>query len=418
MTRVSRVCVVVCCASVCLGLLATRRPGTSARATQVGGALVLDGEANPDATLPSVGRLVGSPEAVAGDYRAQGYVVESDPTGRCLAVGTPIPLDEEAVQKGGLNVIGLAAYILHHTSSEQLGLRQKGYLPMEALSEVQRKATLGMGRRGGWVGRDGQLTIPGSGLSVGIWQTWDLQVCAHVEDEFVRQRLLNRWRPPTPEAIAAPPLAGSPLWWAWPHAEASWGNETLSIAAGRYTLDDILTRLSQASGLAFTAPAEERVRRVAAVAESVPVRSLVWALEIARGLRTRIVPAEGDGKMRIELWPQMGRANDRDGLQPIARGAYYSPRLSPVGAELLPRLGELPPDSYWVGWRYSDLPMLYQDLVADGWQVSFRLHQNADAPPLDPDHTFVLWTKAVLVSLCAASGQGGGASAEFCLPAL
>jgi hypothetical protein len=326
-----------------------------------------------------------------------------------------MPLDEKAAETPGLGPWQVAAHLLHQTASEQIARRERGYLTGDALSDMQRRTILATMRRAGWVSESGEPRVPDGELSVGIWTSWDVHVCIHQGEQAVCRRPVWSIRPPTPEAVPTPPLPGSPLWWAWPHAEAAWGNETLSVTPGVCTVDDLLARLTAASGLLFPAAAEVRARHVAVAADGVSVRALLWALQVVRGLRTRIVPKEGGDGFSVELWPIVKYASEDDGLRPIARAVYYSPLLSPVSTELLPKLQEVPSETVWIGWRYADLPRLYQELVTDALQ---RAYHEEPAPALDPAHTFVIWTKAVVVSPTLLGPNGSGAGMEARFPAL
>jgi len=419
MRRSSRYLLVACFALICAALLALigRRPGASAPDAPPGAAIVIDPEALPEAQPPSLTELSADPGAVAAGWRSRGSIVATDPTGRCLAVGAPLPLDGEAFESAQLSPRALAACVLHHTTSEQLPQREQGYLPLNAASDTQREAFLRIARQGGWSDRDGRPTVPGASFAAGIWQSWELVVCTHGAEGVERERLVRSWRPPTPEAIVAPPLAGSPLWWVWPYAEAAWGEERVSLPPDVYSLSDVLAEMRRTSGVAFAPPAGEGARLVMVAAEGIEVRKLLWAVEVALGCRSQTMPEEGGNVTEVALQPDAEQPVDGDGLRAVARGRYYSPRMSAVGPELLPKLQELPPAAYWVGWRYADLPRLYQDLAADGWQQTVRLHHNTDAPALDLERTFVIWTKAILVAAAVRTGSGG-MEGEFMFPAL
>ncbi len=416
--RATGVLVAVCLAASGATLVMVRRQTPPAEAVERAAAVVLDPRGNPCIDLPPLDELLSDPQAAAASLRSKGVVVATDPHGQCLAVASTPQLEGEAVDLSRMGLPLLAAYMLHHTTSEQLATRERAFFPPETLSGPQRLALDAMGRRGGLVDADGRPRLAGGRLALGLWQSWDVHVCLHTDSGVIRQRLYVSSEPPTPEAIVAPPLAGSALWWASAHAEASWGNETASLDPSTYALGQVLEELSRASGLSIAAPVELEAREVAVAAENTRVSTLVWALEIALGLRCSVRQEPDGAGLRLQFLPDMDIARDYDNLRPIARGVYYSPRASAVSVELLPRLQEVPTDTFWIGWRLADLPLLYRNLATDGFEKSFRFFRNAEPPPLDPDRTFVLWTKAVVLAVELRDSPAGGTGAEFTLPAL
>jgi hypothetical protein len=383
-----------------------------AAAAPPGAAVVMNVGACPKVELPDLAQVSAGPEATVRALRRTGLFVAADPTERCLAISSPARFDRVAVQTGRLPAAALAAAILDDATSEQLPARQKGYLPAEALSDTQRAAADQLTRPHRMQYSGG--SVPGA-VQVGIWQTWDVYVCAHLPEAVICRRMYGSSRPPTPDAVATPPLAGSPLWWAWADAEADWGEGRVTITARTCALRDLLSEIGRAAGLTIAAPDGEASKRVAVAAQDVPARRLVWAIGCAFGLASHLETTE---PKRLVLQAAAPRGAEPNGLTPLAGGAYYTSRASAVAPELLPRLEELPADQYWVGWRYSDLPLLYRRAIDDEWQRTHALYGHRGAPALDPNHTFVLWVKAIAVSVGLLEPGGRGTASDFTLPAL
>ena len=413
-------------AAVSFGLLPLGEGGglcASAAADSQGVAVVINADLALDVELPRIEELRADPGGVAQAFRDAGLRVTVDPTGRCLAVTPPSHITDEDLLTADLFRAAFLVGIFERTTSEQLAARKMGYLRIEALSEVQRAAALRLARRCSMVDEQGKVTEAGTHLSVEISRTWATHVVTHGSSQQPScLKLFAEPRPPTEAAIARPPLAGSVLWWAWPYAQADWGDEEITLEAGTYALDDLLARLSRDCRLDMIARPPASQRELAVVANHMSVRKLLWAIEVALGLPARIVP-DADVPM-ILLTPDMTPGGsyhpDYNVLLPMPGLGYWSPADSPVGRKMLSSLegGPAQEGRDWIGWLFSDLPLLYRNLIRDEWKRTYQARYGKSLHPLEPDHTFVFWTKSIRVSINLQLDDGSGGGSEFVLPAL
>lgn len=386
-----------------------------------GVAVVIDSDRAPAAKLPSVGEVEAHPARVAQGFRGAGLRVQVDPTGRCLAVTAPVHVTDMAILGGNLSDAALVAGILERLTPQQLAARKKGYLPADVLPAVPLAAARAVATRRGLLDKQGRPRDEGAALHIGLWQTWELHVSTSEDGKPVCQRLDYNIRPPTAAAIPAAPLPGSVLWWAWPYAEAVWGDKSVSLPPGTYTLGDLANRLSQAGGVSIAAHPNVRYARFAVVARQIPLRTLLWAISAASGLSVRLSTAPDTAG--ILLTSEMSREEmyhqEFSVLRPIPGLGYYSASDSAIGRELLSRLEGGPADDQatWVGWRLRDLPLLYRTSIEQEWERTHKVFHQRASRALDPEHTFVLWTKAVLVSVVLMRLDGSGGGSEFPLPA-
>ena len=395
----------------------------AAFAESPGVAVVINADLALDAELPGIEELRADPAGVAETFRDAGLRVAVDPTGRCLAVTAPSRLSDEELLTGKLPHAALVTGILERTTSEQLAAREMGYLWAEVLSEVQRAAALRIARRAGMVDQEGHPTREGEQLRVGAWPTWVVHVSTRHDGRSSCHKLRLPIRPPTLCVVPEPPLSGSALWWALPYAEASWGSERVSVEAGTYTLHDLVARLSKDSEVDIITRGPASERRFSVIAAEVPVRTLLWATEVAAGLPADIAEdaeppivliASGEG-------PTGYYRLDINVLNPIPGLGYWSPADTPIGRELLSSMPRGPTDKQLdqICWRLADLPLLYRNWIAEEWQRKQELPYGEPGPHhLEPDHTFVLWVKAVLVSVGVGTRTGSGTSYGFAMPAL
>jgi len=394
----------------------------SASADSQGVAVVINTERAPDVELPRIEDLRADPGAVVQAFKDAGLRVTVGPTRRCIAVTRPLLMADDDLRIADLLPVALAAGILQRTTSEQLASRFQGYVPVEKLSEAQQAVAQRIGRRRGLVDEEGRATEEGTHLCVGIWCRWEPHVVTVRNGDHICRKLRFGIRPPTEPAVTASPLSGSVLWWAWSHAAASWGNQPVSVEAGTYALDDLLARLSAVSEVDFVARSPASDRKLAVVASQVRVRELLWAIEIATGLPARTVPnaqppiiAVGSRGERAET-----RYRQHNVLVPIPGLGYYSASDSPGGQKLLSAYGGGPTaeGQHWIGWRFSDLPLLYRNWVQEEWERSYEPSDGEPMDQLKPDKTYVLWVKCVLVSISGLAKDGSGRGGEYLVPAL
>ncbi len=385
--------------------------------------LVVNPSANVHTSMPTVEQLDSAPDAVARGLSEAGFLVRTSPDGRCIAASAPATVSDDDLGSADLPPPVLVTRIVDGITSEQMAARFQGYLAGERLSEPQRLAALRIGKRRSLVDAEGRPTEAGTRLSVGIWCTWRPHVVTtDANDNHICRMLDFGIRPPTEPAIAVAPLSGSVLWWAWPYRDADWGDQTVSIEAGTYALDELLERLSAASGIDIVARAPADGTSLAVCADGIRVRELLWAVEVATGLPAEIMPnsdppivALGAGGARSQP-----RYRDDNVLVPVPGLGYYSASQSPGGSDLLMAYpgGPTEKGKHWIGWRFSDLPLLYRNMVQDEWARSCKLSDAALPASLKPDETYVLWVKCVLVSVGAMASDGSGRGGEYPVPAL
>ena len=188
-----------------------------------GVAVVIDVERAPDAKLPALDELRKNSGKIIDEFRTAGLHVASDPSGQYIAVTGPTHVSDEALLNANLSGHVIAAGIVERVTPEQLAAREKGYLRAEALSEVQLAAARRVARRHGLIDKRGQVREAGTHFTLGIWRTWIVHVATRDGARIVCRTVGQLPSPPTPAAIAKPPLTGSPLWYAWPHATGCLG---------------------------------------------------------------------------------------------------------------------------------------------------------------------------------------------------
>ncbi len=425
MTRSSKRLIITAAAAMTaagIGLLpVAERVCLGASADSQGVAVVINTERAPDAELPRIEDLRADPGGIAQALTDAQLRVTLHPTGRCIAATAPPLITDEDLRTGHLSPIVLAAGILERTTSEQFAARFQGYVTVEKLSETQQAAAQRIGRRRGLVDEEGRVTEEGTHLCVGIWCRWEPHVVTVRNGDRICRKLKFGIRPPTEPVVAGSPLSGSVLWWAWPHAEASWGNERVSVEAGTYTLDDLLARLSAVSEVDIVARSPASETKLTVVASQVCVKELLWAIEIATGLPARTVPDSEPPIIAVGPRGERAEAHYREHnvLVPISGLGYYSASDSPGGRELLSAYegGPTAEGQHWIGWRFSDLPLLYRNWVQEEWERSYKPSDDEPLDQLKPDETYVLWVKCVLISITGRAKDGGGRGGKYLVPA-
>jgi hypothetical protein len=69
-----------------------------------------------------------------------------------------------------------------------------------------------------------------------------------------------------------------------------------------------------------------------------------------------------------------------------------------------------------IGWRYRDLPLLYQNMIYEEWQRTQEIESESQWFGLDPNTTNVFWCKNILVSLMLQQEDGSGGGMEIAVP--
>ncbi len=402
---------------------------TSAHAQSAGGAVVVDVEYVAESGLPTINRITASPQGVAKArraYRAAGMKTAVDPSGRCLAVTRSPHVTEARLRAEDASNYMLAAGIVERLTIRQLSSRRKGFLRPELLSKAQWEAVCRIAHRYGFTNEQGQSVEPGSHLRLGIWTTWVVHLGVHKRGQTICFRTKSGFRPPTTHVVSAPPLRGSVLWYSWPHSAATWGNEEVSVEAGTYTLSDLSAKLSAGGKHQIAVEQAASGRRVAVVAEGIPLRRLLWAIEVATGLRTTATQDSGRLSILMASDGLLRPRADSSLLRAVPGFGYYLLPDSKATRKLRSDLsgGSAAQDGDWIGWSLSDLPLLYQNLIKEEWPPAYKswIRQECgsvfeslsrEVPPLHPDSVWVLWTKAVLVSVELQQQSGGGGGVEL-----
>ena len=405
---------IILLASIAAG---ARDAGSAAPAAQ-GVAVVIAADLAPDARLPTIDALRKDAVAVGRAFEEKGLRVAFDPTGKCLAVTAAPHVSDKDLLTADVPDAVLVAGIAERVTREQLAARNKGYFPADALSKEQMAAARRFARRFGMLNEQGQPRQPGTHLGMEFGPEWRVHLSMLDNGKSTCHTLDLGMRPPTDAAIERPPLAGSVLWWTWPHAQADWGSKRVSLAAGTYTMPTLLKRLSEVGELEVRADGQALDKRLAVVASDVPARTLIWAMCIAGGLQARVSGDPSGPKVALttDISREEGYRPQANILGPIPRLGYLSAADSPVCRDLLALLQDGRPRQNWIGWRMSDLPLLYRNAIEEEWQRTRKMHQQA-APSLEPDRTLVLWTKGVLVSMVLRAEDGSGGGYQFALPA-
>jgi hypothetical protein len=383
-----------------------------------GAAVVIAADLAPDGRLPTIDALRKDSAGVARAFEEKGLRVVFDPTGKCLAVTAAPHVSDKDLLTVDLPDAVLAAGIAERVTREQLAARKKGYFPAEALSKEQMAAARRFARRFGMVNEQGEPTQPGTHLAIGIWQTWTPHIAVLRDGSTKVHRLMFGIRPPTPLALEEAPLRGSVLWWAWPYAQADWGGKRVSLPPGTYKMPALLNRLSEAGELEIRADGQALGKRFAVVASDVPVRTLLWAMCIAGGLQARVSgdPSSPKVALTTDISREEAYRPQANILGPIPGLGYFSAADSPVCRELLALLQDGRQGQNWIGWRMSDLPLLYRNEIGEHWQITQKLSRSTPPPASSPEDTLVLWTKAILVSVVSRFEDGTCGGPEFPLP--
>ncbi|MHB9105655.1 MAG: hypothetical protein ACYDCO_01250 [Armatimonadota bacterium] len=383
-------------------------------AEPVGVAVVIAGS---DIKLPDLQRVASEPERVAQEFRAVGLRVVTDPSGRCLAVAPASVITDADLIAGKVPDEVLVTGMAERMTAKQYAARDHCYLPENLLSAPQKAALRNLARRKQWTDDQGTVREAGAHLCLGIWPTWVLQV-ATVRDGQVRSvRLPSLLRPPTPAAIPKSPLAGSLLWWAWSGGETAWGNEHVTLPAGEYSLRQLTEKLADAGQGNIAVDGDVPDVSLTVAAKDMPLRALLWTVEAATGNQVRLQTAKPLSVI-VALPAQRKfplQAEDDNLLLPVAGAGYLSAANTEAGRQLLATLDA--PSPVWLGWRLSDLPAMYRNRIASMWEQENK-QRAVPLPPPDPEHTVVLWYKALLIAPGTQQDDGSGGGSEFTLPAI
>jgi len=228
----------------------------------------------------------------------------------------------------------LAALVLDGLTADVLAKRDKGYIPLGILAQSPRAAATELARRSGSADADGAPAEAGR-LMVGIWSSRSVIVRDRNGEGYPYARwLYESLRPPTAEVVPAEPMAGSILWWLWPHATAKWGTDPVSLPAGRYTLEGLVESLGEQTEVVLRVDPRLPKRRLLVAASGVDLRTVLWAVEIAVGYPVRLIQ-NADGQCALLFCEERsGRRADLDAevLLRLPAMGYQSPLGTDVGA--------------------------------------------------------------------------------------
>jgi hypothetical protein len=398
--------------------------GAQRMPTAGGVAVVIGGAAAATTALPELARLRAEPGAVASGYRSDGLHVETDPTGMVLAVKPPTRLTGADVASGVLGCGELATALVQQATAEQLALRSHGYLTADGLPEQQLSVLRQMSAcRYHGAGRNPRGAGPFSpaDLQIGVWVT-ELSV------PRADGRPTYMWppaiRPPTPETCPGPLLAGSVLWWESPHVFAEWGDTHVTVEPGVYGLGDLFRIACGRTDVDMIVSAAHEEDQVAVVADKVPIRCLVWAAEVATGLPVKPVPGSVPvilqmGSADVGCYAEFGHPNRL--FPPFPSIGYWVPAPGCYLAEEDRAFVGPEGDAYWLGWRYSDLSLLYRNWVREQWVATGRQGAaNDEAIDATLGESYVIWRRCVDVDVSGTRGneRAGGVQGHWYLPLL
>jgi len=377
----------------------SRFAGEPARGAQPGWAVVINADQVTDVAIDQLPQSVSSVQPYAEALQANGLLIQRDASGECL-VATPYPRLADSDLAEDLPDVLLAAGILDHIDDAQLAARDHGYLPAAALTPPGRDAAQRIAMRHGLTA--GANAGEGA-LSVGCWPAWRMHLVLLSERQWGCYAFDSYIVPPLAVAAEKAPLSGSPSWWAWPHAHRDWGQRLVTVPAGLYSLENLARLLSEAADTAITVDKQAAPRQLAVVASAVPLRNLLWAVGVAARVWVELGAARDPLAVTLlaDYPAQQAYSPSGNDLAPLPALGTYSSAGSKVTRELLAQLAGGADGQNWVGWRLSDLPLVYTTAIEEEWGKVHQFRYRRPAPPLSGDHTWVLWDKAILLSMHA-----------------
>lgn len=420
-------------ALICFACCVLRGPATAAAgdaqgtATASGMGVVIGGAAAEPAALPELGRLEAEPGAVASGYRSDGLHVETDPTGMLLAVKPPTRLTGADVASGILGCGELATALVQQATAEQLALRSHGYLTADGLPEHQLNVLRQMSEcRYHGAGRNPRGAGPFSpvDLQIGMWVTWVLELSVPRADGTTTFVLPIGMRPPTPETCPGPVLTGSVLWWESPYMFSEWGQTPVTVAAGTYGIGDLFRMACARTDVDVIVADVHETDKVVVVADALPIRWLIWAVEVATGLPVTVVPGSAPIIARVggtEVGCYAEHQYRERLFPPFPSVGYWVPAPGCYLAEEDRAFVGPEGDAYWLGWRYSDLSLLYRNWVREQWVATGR-QGAADDEAINAtlSESYVIWRRCVDVDISGTRGneRAGGIRGHWYLPLL
>ncbi len=365
---------------------------------------------------PEVGGL-GDLAAAAAELSASGRVVALSPDGEALAAGQPLRRGIPDLVEGASESRMFAAAV----ALAPLGLPRPGVelggrvVRAEALPRETAQAAVVLCPQG--PDAPGLKGTPPD-CEVSVVSSW----MACLRDStgatiVLREAALG---PPTPPAVGAAPLSGSPLW----HArvglpDLDWTHRRVSIEPGLYALADLCSALTATAGFALHAAPDVSERNVYCAAQDAEVGNVLWAAEVALGCFPRPLPTADPDEVFISDDPPPGLAA---GACMVFRAAAQG-CPSPFG---LVRAAGMDADaSAWaahglapVSYRLADLPLLHREWI--GARLQREEHATGRSGVAVDEGVVITWFYAVTVSSAAVSEQGStrAVSADVVVPVL
>jgi hypothetical protein len=219
------------------------------------------------------------------------------------------------------------------------------------------------------------------------------------------------------------------LWWLWPYADADWGHQLLNIPPGTYCVQALCMLMTDASGEIIRIADDVEAPRLAVAARNVPLRNLLWAVEVASGLPLRELTHERELTFVFAARRVINSPESRaDRVLRLPAEGYRPPIRTSFGQFLIDKAdGPGKTASEWsIGWRYANMPLLYRELFRDKWSETRRYIVDWGASDGEWDaaamaalqNGYVMWVRHILVSVELLWPNGAGGGAELRLPVL
>ncbi|HAZ62489.1 MAG TPA: hypothetical protein DCZ72_02590 [Armatimonadetes bacterium] len=339
----------------------------------------------------------GGAQAVAKQLGSAGYRVYWSGDGRlCVVAAKTSPSD---LAPGDLHTAALLSRILESAKPGQsLDLAN---LQGDTSTWVQRA----LGRLGG-----ADAVFAGAGAG------WTRQISLasvtrlYLVDDRVSPPLMNQadWRqqffqyPPAALSVQSGPRLGCALWYLWPHRTRGWDERPMTLRTGESTVDAILRQLVEASRWPLRvdpAMAGRGRRKVYVYGGQIPMRDVLWGLELLSGLRLggdtqpgswKLTKLPADDALNLRWWSS------------LPGSGYVNPALTARGRTMRansPGYHTLLPAA--VAWSLAELPPLYRErLVAPVLAQSGR-------DTSDPEKMTLIWLWGVEFEWYASRGNQG-----------
>jgi len=208
----------------------------------------------------------------------------------------------------------------------------------------------------------------------------------------------------------------------WPHVNAKWGEDRVSVPGKTYSLTELCKLLTESSQvLVQVAPKTSDIQLWVDV-ENTPLRKLLWAAEVATGCEIRPIPAEKPEVIYIARRSGPGFAlnvGDNYSMFQLPSMGVESPLNMPPVKELLDKSDDFChlAGERSIGWRLADLPLLYQNMIPDMVRSNVIYRPSETDRLFDPEQTYVFWVQGVEVSVDLLTKDMGGTRVPIILPA-